>query len=539
MKILLLLFLFLVPFSFSQKKNAVIVCNQAKKEISSVSSDKVNDRLLSFLQELKGADFVSPQEYGKFLEDAGTLIRKNSPKEAHVLFHIGKALYGIKFQLEAYPFLFRTGEIIEQKNEQFDFKCEYYEAMGGSYYYFRRFEDAEKAFLKGIDCDESSDGSKINMYNTLGLIYSFQNDLKTSEKYFRTALNLAKKVNNDAWYGVIIGNLGKLYYDLNDQEKAIEYLELDFESSVKHKEFGSAINAFTLIVQIDLENNNLKAAAKRINKLDSLVLFVDKGSIPTSYFYAKTTFLEKTKNFEQALIYYRKYVHLQDSLAASRSLVNFNNTEFQIQFEKKQSEIKLLETVQRADKTRINGLYIIALVIFLGAIVIIWQIAKRRKREKEILELKNQRMEYNLEQAKQELSGVLKNLIDKNETVLSLSDELFSLQESKNEKSDTEKSELSDRLHSFTLLTDEDWMNFKRLFEKLHPGFFEYFQNNYEEITNAEVRLAALIKLNLENLEMSKALGISPDSVRKTNLRLRKRLDIAEQKDLQKMIFSI
>lgn len=539
MKVLLFFFLFIVPFSFSQKKSGIIVYNQAKKEVSSVSSDKVNGQLLSFLENVHGADFVSTQEYGNFLEDAGTLIQKDAPKEADVLFHIGKALYGIKFQLVAYPFLFRTGEIIEQNNVQFKFKCEFYEAMGGSYYYFRRLEDAEKAFLKGIDCDGSSDGSKINMYNTLGLIYSFKNDLETSEKHFRTALNLAKKIENEAWYGVIIGNLGKLYYDLNDQQKAIEYLELDFESSVKHKEFGSAVNAMTLIVQIDLENNNLKAASERIKKLDSLVSFIDKGSIPTSYFYAKTTFLEKTKNFEQALIYYRKFVHLQDSLAASRSLVNFNNTEFQIQFEKKQSEIKLLEAVQRADKTRINGLYIIALVIFLGAVVVIWQIAKRRKREKEILELKNQRMEYNLEKAKQELRGVLKNLIEKNETVLSLSDELQLLQESKNEQSDTEKMELTERLHSFTLLTDEDWMNFKRLFEKLHPGFFEYFQNNYEEITNAEVRLAALIKLNLENLEMSKALGISPDSVRKTNLRLRKRLDIQDQKDLQKLIFSI
>jgi DNA-binding CsgD family transcriptional regulator len=83
-----------------------------------------------------------------------------------------------------------------------------------------------------------------------------------------------------------------------------------------------------------------------------------------------------------------------------------------------------------------------------------------------------------------------------------------------------------DRLQTYTLLTDEDWSNFKKLFEKLNPGFFDFFIENFPEVTNAEVRLAALIKLNLSNLEMARTLGISPDSVRKTNLRLRKKLTI-------------
>ena len=57
---------------------------------------------------------------------------------------------------------------------------------------------------------------------------------------------------------------------------------------------------------------------------------------------------------------------------------------------------------------------------------------------------------------------------------------------------------LTDKLQSFTFLTDEDWVEFKRLFEKRHRGFFDYFQENYPSVTNAEIRLAALIKLKLE-----------------------------------------
>ncbi|MNE90465.1 hypothetical protein D3C80_1879830 [compost metagenome] len=94
-------------------------------------------------------------------------------------------------------------------------------------------------------------------------------------------------------------------------------------------------------------------------------------------------------------------------------------------------------------------------------------------------------------------------------------------------------------LQSFSLLTENDWIEFKRLFEKLNPGFFDFFHDKFPEITAAEIRLAALIKLNLSNIEMARTLAISPDSVRKTNLRLRKKLNIESLDDLTRFIKAI
>lgn len=540
MRFIVFLFLILIVKSSSaQNLSAEDGLDIANKISLNTSAANRNDQLFKLLDEYKASSFKSKDEFAAFLIGLEKIVVTNEPQEAKVLFTAGKELKSIGYQLEAFPFLYRTGEILKTSPKKHDFECIFYETIGDSYYYFGRFDEAENALLKGLNCSGTSEQAKININNTLGLIKGLQKKYDEAENYFRTALDSAKRLNNKAWYGVITGNLGGLYYYLNDLKKAEEYLNEDFQLSLENNEVESAINAYCLLVQIDLINNDTKEAGRKLKVVESLMPKVNSQGVAAQYYNAKTGYLEKLGDFENALINYRLFINLRDSLEETRSLVNFNNTEFQFQFEKTQAEIRLLEEKQKSDKTRIISLYIIAFIILFGSVVTIRQIAKRRKREKEILQLKNQQMETNLAIAKQELKEVLQNLINKNETVLNLEGELQSLHDSQNDQAELEKEQVADKLHSFTLLTDEDWMNFKRLFEKLHPGFFEYFQNNFEEITNAEVRLAALIKLNLENLEMSKALGISPDSVRKTNLRLRKRLDIIEQKELQKLIQSI
>lgn len=536
-----ILFLFLIGgqillAQIQTKQERINFVNRTAKQ-SDISER--NGKLLSIVEELTEADFTSQEDFVEYLVAYQDFIVKDEPKEAELSFKIGSTLSEKKYHLEAFPFLYRTGEILRNSERKHDFECEFYETIGGSYFYFKRFDESEAAYRKGLNCHSTTKLSKINIYNTLGLINGEQKKYAEAEKNYRTALKIANETNNEAWIGVITGNLGNIYYLLDDPKRASDYLQKDFHLSVAHNEIGSAINAYSLLIHIDLKNNRVTDAGKKLSTLDSLINLNENSGVVAGYFSAKTSYLEKIGDFKNALLYYRKFIRLQDSLAARRNVVNFNNTEFQIQFEKSQSEIKLLEERQRTDNIRINNLYIIAIVILLGATVIIWQIVKRRKREKEIFELKNQRMQDNLERSKLELKNVLNNLIEKNQTVAILTEELQAIHDLQNDQSELERAEINEKLHSFTLLTDEDWLNFKRLFEKLYPGFFEYFHSNHEEITNAEVRLAALIKLNLENLEMSKALGISPDSVRKTNLRLRKRLDIADQKDLQKLIFSI
>jgi len=79
-------------------------------------------------------------------------------------------------------------------------------------------------------------------------------------------------------------------------------------------------------------------------------------------------------------------------------------------------------------------------------------------------------------------------------------------------------------LTQHTILTEEDWERYKMLFENVYPGFFFQLRSKNPDISLAEQRIAALIKLKLSVKESAALLGISPNSVYKSRQRLKNRL---------------
>lgn len=74
------------------------------------------------------------------------------------------------------------------------------------------------------------------------------------------------------------------------------------------------------------------------------------------------------------------------------------------------------------------------------------------------------------------------------------------------------------------LLHQEEWQKFRRLFEQTYPGFFNKLAARFPNLTNAEKRLFMVTKLGLRGSEAASMLGITADGVRKTSLRLRRKL---------------
>lgn len=91
-------------------------------------------------------------------------------------------------------------------------------------------------------------------------------------------------------------------------------------------------------------------------------------------------------------------------------------------------------------------------------------------------------------------------------------------------------------LYDQHILTGEDWSSFKVYFENAYPGFLRRLRGTYPSMTEAEERLYLFIKLNLSTKEAATILGISPESVKKTRNRLRKRLELSEDINLENYI---
>lgn len=90
-------------------------------------------------------------------------------------------------------------------------------------------------------------------------------------------------------------------------------------------------------------------------------------------------------------------------------------------------------------------------------------------------------------------------------------------------------------LHS-TILTEQDWEQFKKTFDEVYPNFFANIRFRFPDITASELRLSALIKLNLTLKEAASTLGISADSVKKSRYRLKKKIGLGEEDSLENFI---
>jgi tetratricopeptide (TPR) repeat protein len=498
---------------------------------------------LDFIEnKFERSNFHSQQDWSAFLIHCEERIHDSQGSAyPEVCFRIGKYFLAHQDFHKAYYYLYRTEMLLKNTtvSAHQPYLSEFHETIGLSYYYFKRYAQAKQHFFQAIAAKPASPTAYITIYNTIGLIYRDAQQLDSSRIYFVEALDMATKHNKTEWKGVISGNLGYYYWKNNDLAQAEKLCQIDLRISLASKQYGSAIGALTLLADIDISNNRLDMATQKLHQAFEILQENGSATNRRSVYRVQTLLLEKKGDYRGALESHRKYIAYKDSVNQEIDLENFNNTEFQINFEKKQAEIALLDAQRAKGEEFIIWLYVFISTIIVAFFIILLQVRKKRQKGQKILVLEKLRVEEELVNTDREMRAMLSNLMEKNELVDQLREEIEAFHTNQDEKSLEEKEKLFDRLQRFTLLTEEDWLEFKKLFERLNPGFFDYFTREFPDMTNAEIRLATLIKLNLSNLEMAKTLGISPDSVRKTNLRLRKKLDIEQQDELISFIKSV
>ena len=134
-------------------------------------------------------------------------------------------------------------------------------------------------------------------------------------------------------------------------------------------------------------------------------------------------------------------------------------------------------------------------------------------------------------------STYINNIKEQNKLIEQLNNEIDQLTARDNVAD--EKISMLDTLQRNTILTEEDWNRFKEIFESVHANFFTNLRERYSALTQAEIRLMALTKLNMSTKEMAGMLGISPETIRQTRWRLRKKIDLPDDVSLEQLIASI
>lgn len=85
----------------------------------------------------------------------------------------------------------------------------------------------------------------------------------------------------------------------------------------------------------------------------------------------------------------------------------------------------------------------------------------------------------------------------------------------------------------------ENWQEFENHFEKIHPSFLKTIKENYSCLTQNEIELCMLFKLNMTTNEIVSLTHKTKETLKKARYRLRKKLGITQGKSLSEYIREI
>lgn len=261
---------------------------------------------------------------------------------------------------------------------------------------------------------------------------------------------------------------------------------------------------------------------------------------------AMASLRKKQGDFEHALAFEDTIAQLKDSL---------NNWELsritkslEVQFRTREKERELNQAKQEQKITILTNYILwgaIGLIILFSSGVI-FLLRRINQRDKQLLTTKETLIKaINAEKAQQE--QLMQNEIEYKESQLSA---LVLQMQQKNEL----MQELKDRIeqdartaHDTTLNKiinkgvnhDKEWNDFNTYFESINKNFYSKLKTEYPDISPNDLKICALIKLNMSIKEMAVILNISPDSVKTARYRLRKKLQLDTEDNLTDFILSL
>lgn len=146
--------------------------------------------------------------------------------------------------------------------------------------------------------------------------------------------------------------------------------------------------------------------------------------------------------------------------------------------------------------------------------------------EREIINLKNQNLETEIKYKNKELATITMNLYKRSRLLTKLREDITSASKKLSEKEQRKDLTKVIKLISETEKQNNDWEQFSMHFDDVHNNFLKRMKENYPELTPADLKICAYLKINLSSKEIAQILSISLKGVEIARYRLRKKLNL-------------
>jgi ligand-binding sensor domain-containing protein/DNA-binding CsgD family transcriptional regulator len=154
------------------------------------------------------------------------------------------------------------------------------------------------------------------------------------------------------------------------------------------------------------------------------------------------------------------------------------------------------------------------------------------KTEKEIVKLKNEKLESEISHKNTELASAAMHLVQKGELLGKIKEEIVRLKKQSGFENGSDDLKKIIRVLSEEEKVDKQWEQFTVHFDNVHDGFLSGLKAKYPALTPHELKLSAYLRMNLSSKEIAQLLNISVRGAELNRYRLRKKLQIPAEMTL-------
>lgn len=193
--------------------------------------------------------------------------------------------------------------------------------IGNVFRHVNEFSKAIEYYQKALDINSEQrkyDGAAINLGN-IGIVYYYRKNYEQALEYFQKAIALKEEHGLTNRIAFNLSSIGNVYFSMEDFPKALEYYHQALQRNTEHQDKrGIGFNLKNLAyVYYCLDEKS--QSFDYIEKCWKIVTELNDHLLEMECLELYSLLYEQTKDFEQSMRYFKRYVALKDTISSEET----------------------------------------------------------------------------------------------------------------------------------------------------------------------------------------------------------------------------
>jgi tetratricopeptide (TPR) repeat protein len=356
-------------------------------------------------------------------------------------------------------------------------------------------ERARARYLQSLELARSNNSRtmQINPLMNLGNLLIEQDEIADALEYYEQSLSIAREVGSRIGQAFSLVNIGAMYVDAGQYEPAMKHLH----EALPIAEALGEIMKYRIILCIGRCHAGRKEYPEALEWLGRALegsLAAEMPENEVRVHEALSICYEELGDAPKSLEHYKRFADLREIMLGQKQQRAVANLQMQSEFE-------------------------------------------RAEKERAILRLEKEKLESDMEHKTRELTSMALHLVEKNRFLDSLRREMSDVVGTLEGRARPMVKGLMRQVDG-NIGGEEDWRIFEAQFEIAHHDFLKRLAAAFPDLSRMELRVCALLKINLSTKEIATMLASSDRTIGNHRYRVRKKMGLDEDVNLTTFLAS-